>query len=172
MAEGTNLNREPRNKKLPGKRKYLFLAGVILVLAILAYVLVINKNNGPLPHKTTAQVSFPVFYPRPLPPGYKYQKDTAKVERGILFYNLAKGKNVVSVSEQVAPPVKPDFETIQKSNNSYKKLDVPAGQALIGISNTEPFGIIVSNTTLVNIHAGKQVPLDVITKFVNSMSSL
>jgi hypothetical protein len=172
-TNSSNTSLEVKSKaKRPRKRKYFLLISAILVCAVLLYFFVINKKNETLPAKLTSQVNYPIFYPKPLPSGYNYQKDSAKVERGILFYNLAKDKNTVFVSEQPVPAAKPDFASFQKTNSNYRKLDVPAGQALIGVSSTEPFGILLSNTTMVNIHADKQVPLDVMTKLVNNMSSL
>jgi hypothetical protein len=151
--------------------KYVALLCVLLVAALILFLLVINRSSGPIPQNIKKSVSFPVYYPSSLPRGYALEKSSVQYENQILFFSLNHGSRKISVSEQVAPKNPPDFDLIQKGNTSFKKLDTTGGEAIYGVSQSIPAAILLTNTTLINIRGSKDVPLDVIGKLIQNMSS-
>jgi hypothetical protein len=171
-------NQKPEHKlKKPARR-----ITNIVRLAVLTMAIVIgglgwmyhNRNSGQLPSSLKKSVNFAVYYPSALPAGYSLDKKSSAVDKGILFYSLSNNDKKISISEQAVPKIPPDLNAIQKVNTSFKKIDTPAGQAIIGLDPTSqvPVAVIETNTTLVNVSGSEGTPSDVINKLAQSLTSL
>jgi hypothetical protein len=156
-------------KKVSKKKPAIIFAALLLIAA--AFFLIFNgKNNNPLPESIIKQSNFAVYYPTSLPKGYVLDKNSAAYDNQILFFSISNGDRKISISEQAPPKNPPDFDVIQKGNTSFKKLDVTGGQAIYGVSQQTPAAILVTNTTLINVSGSNNVPLDNVSKLIQSMS--
>jgi hypothetical protein len=165
-TEAQNVPKNHRKKR--GKRLLLIL--IVLLLAALGgggWWYFSNSSTG-IPKKIVHSVNFPVYYPSPLPAGYSYEKGSAKVSGSLLVYNLQSGSMRISVTEQAAPAHPPSLSDLP----NFKSIDTLAGQAVIGSDRGIPVGILISNTTIVNLRTSNEVPNDVLGKVVQAMSSL
>jgi len=142
---------------------------LVLALALFGTWLYIkNKDKGPLPKSVEQSVSFPIYYPSPVPAGYIYKKGSASFQKGILFYTLSSGSQDSLVSEQAIPQNPPDLNSL----TGFKKFQTIAGDAVIGTNLGKPVVIILSNTTLISITGSQNTPKDALTRLAASMSSL
>jgi hypothetical protein len=143
----------------------------VLVIAIASgaiYINYIRPADSPFSKTIKQSVGFPIYYPSSLPAGYQYAKGSAKIDASLLYYNLSSGNQTIYVTEQAAPQNPPSLSGLP----NFKPLNTFAGQAAIGIDHGTPVGIIISNTTLVNLRASNDVPNDVLAKTIQAMSSL
>ncbi len=165
-----------KTKKVRSKRSKILLLTVVLVFSLAGYLFYenyINKTpSNTLPIPITKQAGFPIYYPATLPSGYRLDEKSVMIENNILFFTIQKDRNKVSISEQATPNPAINLKAIQDMNTSFKKVDVPAGEAIAGISTDLPVGIVVTNTTLINLSATKNVPQDVLIKLIKALSSL
>lgn len=156
------------------KNKKLFGLIVSLVIVVLVALLAIgsrwyiSQNSQAIPKIVRQSVSFPIYYPSPLPTGYSYQKGSARVQGSLVYYVIRDGDKKVYVTEQAAPPNPPNLGAVP----GLKGVNSSAGQTFTGIYNSAPVGFLLSNTTLVNLQATKGVPSDVVSKTIQSMVSL
>jgi flagellar basal body-associated protein FliL len=162
---------KPRSKH--GKSKLLPILSAILMLLLIIGIsgwwLIHRSETGPIPKKIKNGVKFAIYYPNNLlPRGYELQKDSVKQENGLVTYTLQNGDKQIYVTEQSAPPRPPDLSVI----TNYKKVDTFAGQAAIGTDRGAPIAFLVSNTTMVNMRATKDVPNDVLARTLQAMSAL
>jgi hypothetical protein len=163
---------EPKARKT---NKRLLFAVTIIVVFLVAFGLIINRMRKPvtpLPSQVTASVNFPIFFPSSLPAGYTLDKNSASVQKQIVFFSVSNHERKVSISEQAVPKNLPDLSTLQKANSSFKKMDAAGGQALYGVAQSYPVAIVATNTTLINMNGTKNTPLDVIVKLVQNLNSI
>lgn len=158
-------------------KKKLTLVAIVVFMALLlgigALIVFLGSHpRGALPEQTVKAAGFPVYYPSPVPTGFIYQKDSARIDHRVLFFTLQQGNDSINVSEQAATSTPPDFSAIQKDNNSFKTLSVIAGQAIYGTYQGIPVAIVLTNTTLVTISGTKNFPIDAIAKTAQNLSSL
>jgi hypothetical protein len=142
----------------------------VAAIAVVGVVLLVNRNGNALPTAVTKQVSYPLYFPSPMPLGYIYQAGSATVSNGIINYKLVNGVgSTVVVSEQVTPPDPPILTKLA----GFTSLSTDAGTAAVGTASTkQPLAIIVSNTTLITITGQANMPSDVVAKVAQAMSSL
>lgn len=155
------------------KKFLLILITLIIIVGLAAagWLFIKDRDSGPLPKSIRQSVKFPLYYPSPLPVGYSLDKNSIKSANSIIFFNLNSATNTINISEQAAPANPPDFAALQRSNTSFKKLDVVGGQAVYGVSQKVPVAFLITNTTLINVNGAKNTPVDVIAKTVQYMSS-
>jgi hypothetical protein len=150
---------------------------VLLLIAMIAGALGFwqyskNSSGGPLPKTVRQSVKYPLYYPTPVPAGYKLDHNSVKSTGQLVFYNLVSASNTtISISEQAVPKNPPDFDALQKFNTSFKKLDVISGRAIYGVSRDVPVGVLITNTTMISLYGSKNTPIDVIAKLIQNMSS-
>lgn len=143
-----------------------------LICAILAAAIIKTHSPYGLPAAIVQQAGFPLYFPSSLPNSYTYKDGSARQSGGIVFYALQNGQKQISISEQAAPANPPDFSAIQKSNTSFRALNIVGGQAIYGVYQGTPAAILLTNTTLININGAKNMPLDVVAKVAQDMSSV
>jgi hypothetical protein len=146
-----------------------YLLSAVLGLTLVIFVLLAAGNNSPIPNQVTKSVNFKLFYPKDLPRGYSYEKSSTKSEGGLVFLSVISGAKKITITEQVRPNPPPDLIALTKPQKaqlppgtagvaaptlapSFKEIDCPIGQAIIGtnISNA-PTAIVLTDTTLINI---------------------
>lgn len=161
-------DKQPRRK-----RKWLWLIIIVVVIAsVVTTVIIKNKNSNPFPKNIRTSADFPLYYPDSLPSGYELSRASIKYDRNIVFYNISHGNSEIRISEQSKPTNPPDFSAIQKAYSSFRKVDIPAGQAISGDYRGTPTAIMLTNTTLINLSASQGTPEDVLVKLVQSLQSL
>lgn len=152
----------------------LVTALIIVGAAAAGAWLIIGRGSSPIPKNIQSSANFPIYYPSPVPNGYKLDKKSTLFQNGVLFLYFINKDSKISMSQQAIPKNLPDFGLIQKSYTAFKKLDIPAGQALVGVdgASRNPIAIIETNTTLINITGTPNTPLDVTKKLAQNLSSL
>jgi hypothetical protein len=138
------------------------------VIAFAVSIQLIHRDKPPLPNSIVSATSFALYYPSPVPSGYTYKNHSAKVESGIVFYELQSGSRTITISEQAAPSNPPSLTHL----TGFTNFQTPAGDTAIGTSLGKPIAITLSNTTLVTVTGAPTVPSDVITSIAKTMSSL
>jgi hypothetical protein len=168
-------------------KKHPALSIFAVVLALALYMVILNKNtnSSPIPKSIGQSVGFPIYYPSKLPNGYSYEKDTVKVDNGIVFFELHSSNRAITLSEQSAPANPPDLDALTKPQTAqgsmpgmnsptlpsmFQKIDNPAGQAVQGTSlGGKPVAIILTDTTLINISGSDKLTTNALTKIVKSL---
>ena len=145
-----------------------FALAVVLAITGSFLFFYMHYNNSPLPASITKNASFPVYYPSPLPTGYTYKKNSAKLESGIVFFALQNAGDTVTISEQAVPPNPPDLTHL----TGFTDFQTIAGDTAVGTSLGKPIAITLSNTTLITITGARTVPSDVIAAMAKTMTSL
>ncbi len=130
-----------------------------------------RRSSGPIPNEIVHRSGFPIYYPTVIRAGFVLQKDSVRDEGGILFYIMEKGGSTINVSEQAAPAVPPDFQKLEDALH-FKKIDISSGSAVVGLNIDKPTAIMLTNTTLINIAAPKEIPTDTVIDLVKSMRPL
>jgi hypothetical protein len=164
----------PRRKKFNSLNKvtrktYVMSVVVGLLIILTVSVLAATRTSNKLPKYLEKSAGFSIYYPSVLLADYNLDKKSVTYENQIIFFSFSNGSKKISVSEQAAPKNPPDFSLIQKSNTSFKKLDVTGGQAIYGVSQNVPAALLLTNTTMINISASNNVPLDNVAAFAQNM---
>jgi len=128
-----------------------------------------HYTSGPLPASITKNASFALYYPSPIPTGYAYKKNSAKLENDILFFTLqSDSNNTITISEQTIPPDPPDLTHL----TGFTDFQTLAGNTAVGTNLGQPIAIILSNTTLITITGARTVPGDIVSETAKAMTSL
>jgi hypothetical protein len=182
MSEGHKIETkdssdESVNPKKPDHSKSRKKLAIFLLVCVCLFIFgtaiyLTRRDPSPIPKNIRQTVGFAVYYPRPLPVNYELDKNSISLQNDIVFFIVQDKTKKISISEQAAPPNPPDFDALQKRNDSFKKLDVLGGNALYGVSQNMPVAILLTNTTLVNVSGSQNTPIDVIARVTQSMSSL
>jgi hypothetical protein len=161
-------------KKRALRNKKVFPALVIVAILVTGFIIyssVGSKNSSPFAAVQKQNAPFAFYYPQ-IPAGYRINSSSVTYQNQILFYNLSSGNRVINISEQAAPANPPDFDKLQKSYTDFTPISTLAGKGIVGVVNGVPVGILLTNTTLVNINATKDVPKEVVAHIAQNMSSL
>lgn len=147
---------------------------VVLVTSVSggAFYYFMHQNSHPISKEIRSSVSFPIYYPEKLPAGYAVDKESVKVEGGILFYVVSSTTKKITITQQTAPSSGLDLKKLSEINTSFKSNPVLAGEAVLGLNQGIPVGIMKTNTTLVNITGQKDIPQDVLARLMRDLSSL
>jgi hypothetical protein len=119
----------PKNKSLkpPARALPVLVLVLIFFLAYTSHSMFV-KNDQTLPHSIVAASAFPVYFPQPLPDGFKVNKLATKQSNDghLLFYTLTDktGIKTVSVSLQSIPP---GFDPTEHLVSSIKGVSVSPG---------------------------------------------
>jgi len=178
-AVPANPPEEKTPPKPPGHKKnrlrFAVIGGVTLLVIIVVGLGFFKLRSGDgLPKSIVKSSNLTLYYPSELPRGYALDRSTAREVDGIVFFTIkdtASDRQIV-FSEQVAPTNPPDFDAIQKSSSSLKKANVAGSQGVIGVYQSTPTAIILTNTTLINISGSKNTPEDAVANLVKSLRSL
>lgn len=144
------------------------IATVVTLIVVSGILILVTKPSDTLPAAVTKHTSFPLYYPTPLPLGYTYQKGSARVENGIVFFTLQSNTTTISVTEQAAPTNPPNLTMLA----GFTSLKTIAGDAVINSSGKQPAAIIMSNTTLISITGQRNMPSDIVAQTAQNMRSL
>lgn len=162
-----------RRIKRPKVTKKVIVNAVELTLSIFCIGILINlfvswRHTIPpaLPTEAISSLNYQIYYPTQMPAGYRYKKDSANSHNGLLFYKFVRGKNVITVTEQTAPP---KSINLYKISGGYTKLNIPLGDAGVGTSVGNPAVMIITDTTLINITSSKGVAKDQVISLAKKM---
>lgn len=87
--------------------------------------------------------AYPLFYPQPMPAGYKMVEGSFKQTSTATMFNVTDDKgNMVIVTEQQKPPLTEELK-------QTKQFSTPAGKAYLADLNGRPAGIINADSTLI-----------------------
>jgi len=153
------------------KRRKLVAAGIIVAVIVImaagAWLLLIKKGSDPVPKNISQAVNFPVYYPSPVPQGYRLEKNAFSVQDDIVFYHLVDGDSTIVISEQTSPPNPLDL----KSTPGFGEVPSTAGEAAAGLVNGSPVAIVVTEKTMINIQGSKNTSRDLVAKLAQAMSA-
>jgi hypothetical protein len=172
------------NRVLHDKKAAAAVLAIVVVLAAAVIFVFGGKSSDPIPKSVHRAVNFPLYYPAKLPEGYKYQKDSAKVQDSIAFFTISKDIKRIQVSEQAAPHKPPDLDALTKVHSipagpsgfsppgvaAFEKIDNPSGQAIQGKSLAgNPVAIVLTDNTLINLSGTPSLPGNVLTQVIKSL---
>lgn len=174
----SSLEKQPAHSSLPRlKRKKLsrraaFATGLFLLLIISAALLwyIPSYRSSGLPRDLRRSAGFQLYYPIPMLDGFTFQKNSAKLQAGILFFDIRSGTYQIHLSEQAIPPAPPDLGSL--STIGFKGFTTLSGNATVGMDAGHPVGILLTNASLVTVTGEHSVPLDVIANVIRHLSSL
>lgn len=154
----------------PGRRQVIVAAVVACVVALVVFSVyrwhTADKVTISLPSDiTTLAVSFPVYYPSPLPEGYMYEQGSASLQDGVLFYKLHNNMQEMLITEQVAPTNNLLLDSIVGFNGIH----TANGTAYVGKNGAQPTAIIRTKSTLINISATPDVSSDLVNATVEAL---
>jgi hypothetical protein len=147
---------------------WAIIGGVVVALAVIAVLKFAAKPASPLPSSATKENKFALYYPSPVPSGYKYQAGSYKVSNHVVIFLLQNAALKVYVAEQALPQPAPNFA----NRPNIKPVDSLTGKIYTGTDSGRPVAIVQTNTTLITISGAKDVPLDVVTSLAQSLRSL
>lgn len=150
-------------------RRRLVIAGVLVLIIVIAGAgsLLVKKDSGPVPKNISQSVSFPIYYPSALPPGYQLEKNAFSVQNGIVFYHLVNGDSTIVISEQTSPSNPLDL----KNTPGFGEVPSTAGEAAAGMVNGAPVAVVITEKTMVNIQGSKNTSRDLVAKLAQAMSA-
>jgi hypothetical protein len=124
--------------------------------------LAILSTQNPIPENLRAAVKHPVYYPSQLPAGYKYEKNSAVIQKNTLFYRISNGKEKISIAQQAKP------SSSIKSIKGFGKEKFPAGDAFVRSSGA-PAVILLADKTIVNIGGSSAGTKDAVVAAAKSL---
>jgi hypothetical protein len=166
------------DKAIERKRSRSTFTLTVIILAVIALIATIgsvswllrNRESNEIPINISEAVNFPIFFPEPLPDGYKLQKDSVKLQSKNVFFALENRNNQIVVSEQAAPATPPDLLALTEAG--FSKINTPLGLAIQGINKDKPVAILLTNTTLINAAGTPTTPSDAVTSVITRLKSL
>lgn len=156
-------------ERLTSYKLPMLISGTVampLLIAIGASVILLSFHpNNPLPEQVVKIANFPVYYPSPLPQGFGYKSGSARMDNGIVFYELLNGNTIVHVSEQRKPTSLPKLDTL-----SGRPLETPVGEGAILSGDGNSAIIIATSTTLITLSSS--VPSATLSPIAKNMRNL
>jgi len=150
------------------RRVWFSIGGVAVVIAI-GTVLLFSKTspNPPLPVTLLARIQYKVYFPDPLPSGYSLDNRSVSYQNGVLFYALknAETSNNINVSQQQ----KPQQNLMLSSIVGLNPFKVSLGTAYVGAQSNTQVGILVTDTTLVNVSGVSDTPASAISGLMKNL---
>lgn len=125
---------------------------MILFVAIGALIYA-YYSNPTFPSTIGSSLSFPIYYPSKLPPNFKYVNQSAKVEGGLLTYDLSDGSNTITIAIQSLPKTELDLNII----DGLKAYKTSIGTAYIGKQKETIAAIVVADRSLINISSSSSI---------------
>lgn len=175
MDTVVSLERAKANKKPP---MYLLTAGAAVATAItivLGVLLLHSAHGKQMPAAFTAAkstVSYPLYYPTPLPKGVSYSKGSLRPSQTVTIYSLLyQGKKIyVSIEPKPEGVVFDDFYNRILAN----KADVfsTQGKGTIGTANSQLVGSLVTKDSWVLMNASTSIDDQVMQQLVSSMKPI
>jgi hypothetical protein len=151
----------------------IFSAVLVLVAAGGAIYLYANRApSQPLPAAVIKASSFSLYYPTDIPDGYALDRQSIQQGSSLMYFTIKSSTTSITFTEQAAPAIQPDFDTILKKDSNYKKIDAHAGDAILGLNGGVPVAILKTNTTLINASASRGTPSDAVSRLTQSMTSI
>src|ERR1700743_312865 len=100
-----------RTKNKNGRLKIVIVTAIIVLTGggFIGWHLVEESDANPLNSHIQTTAGFPLYYPSPMPNGYAYQKGSARIDGGSVFYTVKSDTGKIVVSEQTAPADPPDL---------------------------------------------------------------
>lgn len=155
-----------KRKKIKAWHKAAIVAILLICVISIGLYFYVKRNEGPLPHSVVDSISFPIFYPSPVPQSFRLVKNSAKFSSGVLFYSFNSGNNKITVSEEAAPSNPPDISHLP----GFTTFQTYAGNAATGTNSGNPIGIISNNTTLIIVTGSKNVTNELVADTLKSMN--
>lgn len=165
-------------QRLPRRKRFLFIAGVVLVVVcLLVGWYKISSSTSVVPKKIQKSVDFSVYYPGSLPLGYTLDPTSfqlADPEVVLFTVTYGKSKNIVFSEER-----QPSSGEIDKFISSYIPLNsvvqLPLGQAKIGAYGSAPnirtvLSLPIHNGPWLIVTAPSDVNHDDLVKIVTSLT--
>jgi hypothetical protein len=116
-------------------------------------------SHNPIPEATRTKFALPILYPSSIPDGYRYEKDSARLQKGVLFYKLTNGDSTISFSQQISPQHDPGLEYLV----GFSPLETPIGKAYSGKKGESPTVLLLTDRTFVTITSGSDVPANIVS---------
>ncbi|MDF2461298.1 MAG: hypothetical protein K0S68_701 [Candidatus Saccharibacteria bacterium] len=116
-----------------------------IVIGVGAGLAILSTQN-PIPEQLRAAAKYPVYYPSKLPAGYKYEKNSAVIKKGTLFYRIRNGKEAISIAQQAKTASADKIKSIK----GFDQQKYDAGKAFVR-SSGKPSIVVLADGTLVNV---------------------
>jgi hypothetical protein len=167
----------------------LSVVAAIIGGGLLGWRLANSASRTPSSLKKLA--SFPVYYPRKLPQGLKFDPNSLAKQNGVVVFSLKTGDNNIKVTEQPRPSNAPDLTDLTKPQSvqipdgapsgvgggpvtippSFQKVDCQVGQCIVGTgAGNQALAIVLTSTALINF-SGPSYSSDDITKMIRLLAN-
>jgi hypothetical protein len=138
-------------------RRRLIIAGAVVVITAAIGTGVIYQTGrriNQLPETIANQVTFPLYYPAKMPPGFQLDKDSFSATSQVVTYSVTYGDSRNLVVSQQPTPKDFDFEKFYlNSLFGAKEVITPLGKAVIGQIDEAAFASIVTDRTWIIVNA-------------------
>lgn len=135
---------------------------VLLIVAAMGWYFARSDFHSPIADEKLAAVDFPVYYPWPLPDGYRYKNASESIHAGSFFYQLEKGSSHIVISQQARPKENIMVDSIV----GLSPISTSLGTAYVGQSGASPVAILTTDSTLVTISGDPQIASNVVNTAV------
>jgi hypothetical protein len=145
-------------KKRAKKRLLIALVGgaLLLTAGVAGFLVLKPRSPWPDPQLTAAKqaVSYPLYYPSPLPKGFSFQKNSTKTSETVTIYTLLYDGNKRMLVSTIPKPAGVQFNDFYNRILTSKQDVVNvAGKGVIGTTNGQLLGSLVTDKSWVTIAA-------------------
>jgi hypothetical protein len=130
--------------------------------------MMVTREKPPLSKEVLESVTFPVYYPQPVPAGYSLKKDSVKYTNEILFYTLKNAQGEITVSQQIKPQSVPDIAHFK----DFSPISSPLGTAVVGKNKSIATAILLTDQTMLTAITNGAASSDDISAIVLSLQKL
>lgn len=127
--------------------------------------------SSPFSLAVSQQYGFPLYYPHTLPEGYVLDNESIRSEKGILFFAVKNNDKNITISEQAKPSSPPKINNAT-GNSEVKFINTASGSATLGKVKGAPVGIMQTKTTMINILASSNTPLEDVQEVVENLQKV
>ena len=156
-------------KKKTTKKRWFVAAAIIIIIGSAAAGWYYRQNSAaPIPADIRHSVSYGLYYPSSLPAGFIYDKNSARIANGVVFYSFSAAGQKVVVSEQALPNNPPDLKNLPGFNDSLST----AGTIATGSASGIPTALLETPTSLVTVAGQRNTSASTVSSFAQQMKSL
>lgn len=150
------------------------IIGIVALLLCFSVLFVLwrSQTSNPIPIAVQESVTYPLYYPTELPPGYQIDQFSFQANNQVVLYSLTKqGSPSIAVSIQ-ARPNGFDFDDFNnKQLRGSKAIANDAGDGLVGLYADRILGSLLTDKSWVLVNAPSKVPAKDIEMVMESLRS-
>jgi hypothetical protein len=127
-----------------------------------------HSHKPALPKILVSSLSFPVYFPKPLPNNLNFSANSASVQANVLTFSLKDNHDKkVLVTQQARPN---DFDFSRLSGND--EFTTPEGKAYIVDNDLRTTGSLVTDKTWVILNAPGKIDTDTLRQLIKNLTPI